>query len=179
MRIGIAGAQSVGKTTLLNALRSEKFFKAYDVCDEVTRRVKSYGISINEEGTNVTQRLVMNEHIVNVFMHDKMLTDRTAIDGLVYTLYLHKRGKIDESTLSYVKNIFKKLIDSYNYIFYIEPEFDIVDDGTRSTDIKFRDEIVELFEHVIQKYKINVIKIKGSVRDRVDTVLNVLENNNV
>ena len=94
MRIGITGAQSVGKTTLLNALRSEKLFKDYVVCDEVTRRVKSYGLPINEEGTDITQRLIMNEHIVNVYMHDNMLTDRTALDGLVYSTYLYKQNKI-------------------------------------------------------------------------------------
>ena len=118
MRIGITGAQSVGKTTLLNALRSEKFFKDYAICDEVTRRVRSYGIPINEDGNSITQRLIMNEHIVNIFMHDKMLTDRTALDGLVYTLYLHKRGKIDAKTLQYVDEVFKKLIKSYTHIFY-------------------------------------------------------------
>ena len=48
MRIGITGAQSVGKTTLLNALRSEKLFDDYTICDEVTRRVKSYGLPIIE-----------------------------------------------------------------------------------------------------------------------------------
>jgi hypothetical protein len=45
---GISGAQSVGKTTLLNALRSEPTFKDYSICDEVTRRVKSYGLLIND-----------------------------------------------------------------------------------------------------------------------------------
>jgi len=80
MRIGITGAQSVGKTTLLNALRSEKLFKDYAICDEVTRRVKSYGLPINEGGTDTTQRLIMNEHIYNAFMHEDMLTDRTALD---------------------------------------------------------------------------------------------------
>ena len=37
MRIGITGAQSVGKTTLLNALRSEKLFSEnnFVICDEV------------------------------------------------------------------------------------------------------------------------------------------------
>lgn len=175
MRIGITGAQSVGKTTLLNALRSEKFFKDYAICDEVTRRVRSYGIPINEEGTGVTQRLIMNEHIVNIFMHDKMLTDRTAIDGLVYTLYLHKKGKVDNKTLQYVDTVFKKLINQYSYIFYIEPEFDIVDDGERSISKEFRDEIVELFDSVIVKNKINVTRIKGSVRNRVDMVIGILE----
>lgn len=175
MRIGITGAQSVGKTTLLNALRSEKFFKEYSVCDEVTRRVRSYGIPINEGGTNITQRLIMNEHIVNVFMHEKMLTDRTAIDGLVYTLYLHKRDKIDAKTIIYVDSVFKKLISRYDFIFYIEPEFEIVDDGERSISKEFRDEIVELFESVITRNKIPVVRIKGSVRDRVQSVVDILE----
>ena len=109
MRIGITGAQSVGKTTLLNALRSEKLFKDYVICDEVTRRVKSYGLPINEEGTDVTQRLIMNEHIVNVFMHGNMLTDRTALDGLVYSTYLYKNNQIAVSTMKYAREVFHKV----------------------------------------------------------------------
>jgi len=175
MRIGITGAQSVGKTTLLNALRSEKFFKNYAICDEVTRRVRSYGIPINEDGTGITQRLIMNEHIVNIFMNDKMLTDRTALDGLVYTLYLHKKGKIDPKTLLYVDSVFKKVINCYDHLFYIEPEFDIVDDGERSINPLFRDEIVEYFDSVITKNKLSVTRIKGSVRNRVDTIIGILE----
>lgn len=175
MRIGITGAQSVGKTTLLNALRSEKFFKDYAICNEVTRRVRSYGIPINEDGTSVTQRLIMNEHIVNIFMYDKMLTDRTSLDGLVYTLYLYKKGQIDSGTLTYVNDVFNKTIQSYDTIFYIEPEFDIVDDGERSVSKEFRDEIVELFESVIKRNHLKVTRVKGSVRDRVNMIIGILE----
>jgi GTPase SAR1 family protein len=147
MKIGITGAQSVGKTTLLNALRSEKLFKDYVICDEVTRRVKSYGLPINEEGTDITQRLIMNEHIVNVFMYGNMLTDRTALDGLVYSAYLYNKNQISANTLKYVREVFNKVWHSYDYVFYIEPEFEIVDDGVRSINKQFRDEIAELFEY--------------------------------
>jgi nicotinamide riboside kinase len=175
MRIGITGAQSVGKTTLLNALRSEKWFKDFIICDEVTRRVKSYGLPINEDGTDNTQHLIMNEHIVNVFMHDNMLTDRTALDGLVYSTYLYKNNKISSNTLKYVKDVFKKVWNSYDYVFYIEPEFEIVDDGVRSIDKQFRDEIAELFEITIDKEKLSIHRVKGSVRDRVNTIIDFLE----
>ena len=175
MKIGITGAQSVGKTTLLNALRSEKLFKDYVICDEVTRRVKGYGLPINEEGTDNTQRLIMNEHIVNVFMYGNMLTDRTALDGLVYSTYLYKNNKINTNTMTYVKEVFNKVWGSYDFVFYIEPEFEIVDDGVRSTNKQFRDEIAELFEATIEKEKLNMLRVKGSVRNRVNTIIDHLE----
>lgn len=175
MKIGITGAQSVGKTTLLNALRSEKHFTGYTVCDEVTRRVKSYGLPINEEGTDVTQRLIMNEHIYNVFMFDKMITDRTALDGLVYSTYLYKHNQISISTMRHVKEVFHKVWDKYDHVFYIEPEFDIVDDGTRSIDVQFRDEIADLFESTIEKEKLSMFRVNGSVRNRVNTIIDYLE----
>lgn len=175
MKVGIAGAQSVGKTTLLNALRSEKFLKNFTICDEVTRRVRSYGLPINENGTDTTQRLIMQEHVFNIFMYEDMITDRTALDGLVYSSYLLKKNKIDANTMKFVRNVFNKTISKYDYLFYIAPEFEIVDDGERSIDVSFRDEVVELFEQMIQKEKLPVIRIKGSVRERVITIINILE----
>lgn len=175
MKLGISGAQSVGKTTLLNALRSEKGLLGFTICDEVTRRVKGYGLPINEDGNDATQNLIMQEHIVNVFMYENIITDRTALDGLVYTSYLHRRGKVSVDTLIKTRNIFNKVWPKYDYVFYIEPEFDLIDDGIRSADIKFRDEIADLFEMVIDKEKLTVTRIKGSVRDRVTTIINILE----
>ena len=175
MKIGITGAQSVGKTTLLNALRSEKLFKDYVICDEVTRRVKSYGLPINEEGTDITQRLIMNEHIVNVFMYGTMLTARTALDGLVYSTDLFKNNKINNTTMKYVKDVFNKVWHSYDYVFYIEPEFEIVDDGVRSINKQFRDEIADLFEATIEKEKLSMLRVKGSVRNRVNIIIDHLE----
>jgi nicotinamide riboside kinase len=78
-------------------------------------------------------------------------------------------------TLIRAKSIFNKVWPKYNHIFYIEPEFDLIDDGVRSLDLKFRDEIADLFEMVIDKEKLSVTRIKGSVRDRVTTIINILE----
>lgn len=171
MRIGISGAQSVGKTTLLNALRSEKVFGDYAICNEVTRRVQSYGLTINEGGNDTTQRLIMQEHIVNLFMHNNMITDRTSLDGLVYTKYLHTQKQVSESTLEFAREVFLRTIGSYDLMFYIPPEFDIEDDGTRSIDKSFRDSIVRQFEHTIKTDDIQVIYLTGSVRERTQKVL--------
>jgi len=175
MRIGITGAQSVGKTTLLNALRSERMFKDYSICNEVTRRVKSYGLPINEAGSDSTQKLIMNEHIVNIFMNDNMLTDRTSLDGLVYSQYLLSKGSIHLTTMDYVKDVFDKTWPLYDHVFYIEPEFDIVHDGVRSIDVGFRDDIARLFETVIEQEKLSMSRVSGSVRERVDQIINKLK----
>ncbi len=175
MRIAITGAQSVGKTTLLNALRSEVLFKDYAICDEATRRVKSYGLPINEDGNDITQRLIMNEHIVNAFLYPDSLADRIALDGLVYTTYLYKHAKVNQLTLQYANQVFDKLWPLYNFVFYIEPEFDVIDDGTRSIDVNFRDEIVDIFNTTIDKKKLSLFPVKGSVRNRVSTIMDILE----
>ncbi len=171
MRIGIAGAQSVGKTTLLNALRSEKMFRDMKVCNEVTRRVMSYGLPINEQGTDVTQKLIMQEHIVNVFMYNNFITDRTAFDGIVYTKYLHENGKVNDETMTFATDVFVKLIPKYDILFYIAPEFEIQNDGIRSIDVNFRNRIVQIFDEYLDTYKISVTRLSGSVRERVEQAI--------
>ena len=120
----------------------------------------------------------MQEHIVNYFLHDKMICDRSALDGIVYSEYLFGGQKITWYAWNYADEIYKKLASKYDLIFYIPPEFEIEDDGVRSVDIKFRDEIVTLFERKIGLLKeegIEVIYVSGSVRERVEQVLNKIE----
>ena len=171
MKIAISGAQSVGKTTLLNALRSEDYFKDYKFCLEVTRRVQSYGLLINENGNDTTQQLILQEHIVNWFMHDNSVFDRCILDGLVYTHYLAENKKISQKTYDLAEQTFDRLIGKYDLIFYIPPEFPIEDDGIRSINTFFRDRIVTLFDMYIKDKQINTVHLTGSVRERVNTVL--------
>ena len=83
---------------------------------------------------------------------------------------MSRKGKVQEWVLQYADNVFKMLISRYDYIFYLVPEFDIEDDGVRSTDIDFRNEIVELFEKYIKAIDIPVIKLTGTVEQRLNKI---------
>lgn len=176
MRIGISGAQSVGKTTLLNALRSEKCFWGYNIRNEVTRKVRALGLDINENGSDITQELIMKEHIYNLVMFNCMITDRTSLDGVVYTKWLHDQGKVTEDCYIDTINIFKKTIDMYDYLFYIAPEFPIENDGVRSVSERWQQEIVDIFEDFILEFNLSkkVVRVSGSVRERVNTILKTI-----
>ena len=178
MKIGIAGTHSVGKTTLLNALRSESCFKDFAICDEVTRQVRALGLSINESGNDNTQRIIMLKHIENLMLHDNMITDRTALDCLVYSRYLWGKNNITDETFSIIHKLFLKIWSMYDLVFFIEPEFDLVPDGVRSVDEDFRNVVHKEFVNTIAElklYKDNVHYLKGSVVSRVQQVMSVYE----
>ncbi len=117
----------------------------------------------------------MQEHIVNAFMYDNMIADRCALDGLVYSHYLAENKKITEKTYQFAESVFHKLMPEYDLVFYIPPEFEIEDDGTRSINKFFRDRIVTLFDSYIKEEQLITVYLQGSVRERVDTVLKYIK----
>jgi len=176
MRIAFTGAQSTGKTTLLEAIKqNEEFRYKYEFIDEITRRMIKKGLKINEAGGNTTQLLIMNEHIKNLLYED-VIMDRCMLDGLVYTDWLHWEGKVKTWVYEYAKNVFDHYINRYDFIFYLKPEFDIVDDGVRSVDIKFRNEIVERFERYVKHVQVPVIILSGTVEQRLEQFYNTINN---
>lgn len=176
MKIAFTGAQSTGKTTLLEAIKqNEKFRYKYEFIDEITRRMIKKGLKINEAGSDTTQLLIMNEHVKNTLYTDAIM-DRCALDGVVYTNWLYKKGNVSEWVYQYAENVFKKYISRYDYIFYLTPEFHIVDDGVRSIDTAFRDEIVDLFEYYVNTFSVPVIKLTGSVEERLEKFYNIINN---
>ena len=65
MIVSFTGAQSTGKTTLLNELKKWKELEGYVFIDEITRNVSKLGMNINEKGDDATQTAIMNAHIEN------------------------------------------------------------------------------------------------------------------
>lgn len=172
------GAQSTGKTTLLKKVKTLYPYR-FDYVDEVTRRIKRFGVPINNEAKNynLTQSLIINDHLVNytkVFEESDdsvrdLLLDRCIVDGYIYTKYFYRHGKVSYKIFEFAEYWYKELTPKYDVIFYTNPgDVKLVDDGERSIDAKFREEIIDLYEtEFLDKYD-NICILKGSVEDRLE-----------
>jgi|TARA_R110000851_G_scaffold176256_1_gene322855 dephospho-CoA kinase len=182
MIISFTGAQSTGKTTLLNLIRDKNY--DFNYVDEVTRRIKrEYNLPINESGGDITQSMIMADHIANVYKkgdHDVTVLDRCAVDGVVYTQWLYNNGQVKKATLDHAKLIFEMLIEEYDAIFITSPvDVELVDDGERSTNIEFREDIQSLFDMYIGHLMVdnkdeNVFVVAGTVEERMNYIQKVL-----
>ena len=186
MIISFTGAQSTGKSTLLNKCK-EEFGDKFEYFPEITRQLRhTCKVNINEKGDNLTQFLIIAKHIENTLIaqaaEKPSIFDRCILDGLVYTMYLHfEKNQVDELTLGLAIKVFNEYIRKVDVIFYTDPkDVPLVKDGERSVDIMFRDKIVNFFEWAIQEYKIdNVVKLSGSVEQRMKTIKETLKNKGI
>ncbi len=181
MIVSFTGAQSTGKTTLLNILKEKN--KDIKFVDEVTRRIKrDYNLPINEDGNNLTQFMIMADHISNMYRKydgELVILDRCVVDGLVYTQWLFANRKVNSAMNDIAIDIYNSLYDKYDIIFYTDPaDVELVDDGERSADKKFRDDIINSFEHRIKELN-NVVVLSGTVAERLDTVKKTFEKYNL
>ena len=181
MRISFTGAQSTGKTTLLRECCNHPYFRKYHCVKEVTRKVaRERGVDINEAGDDVTQLFILNEHLHNHHVKGDALLDRCIVDGWVYTDYLNNMGKVSCWVQQYAHEMYKLLIPKLDIIFYTDPgDVPVVDDGERSVDTQFRDDIIELFEICMKRLQqydtLEVVRLTGDVRTRMDTIFETIK----
>lgn len=179
MLVAFSGVQGVGKSTLVGMMKKDRQFCNYLFCDEIVRKLAASGVSINENGDDETQRRVMQSHLDNLSKRfnasiSGIVVDRCILDGFVYSKYLFDNGKITADTFQLAYNSFRNHYHLYDAIFYMKPEFDLVPDGVRSENKKFRDDISKIFDSVVKKYDIDVCLLTGSVEERYTSVLNKL-----
>ena len=189
MIFSFTGAQSTGKTTLLNRLHEKNGEYPFEFVPEVTRLVMhDYEMPINEHGDDLTQLLIMTEHVRNVFKHradriirgTHMIFDRCALDGIVYSVWLLKNLKISRACYNACELIYKRLQDKYDVIFYTSPDdVKLVDDGERSINERFRTDILELFDLYMHRYNGKIVVLKGSVEERLETIKSTLAKHDI
>lgn len=164
----LTGAHSTGKSTLMDALRT---IPGYEFSESVTR---TSGAILNQDGDEdgqlkILQAIIDYENNNGVYTKDFIL-DRSFIDFLAYTMYLHRRNKISPDTLQVITDEFLKRIPYYKQIFYLPIEFDIELDGVRSDNKSFQREIDEIIRSILIDWQLPFIPLHGSIDERASTV---------
>ena len=173
MKIGLCGTMSVGKTTLVNALKELEQFKDYNFATERSQYLRDLGIPLNTDSTLKGQTVFLAERCAEL-IYDNIITDRTIIDVMAFTSSARSISENDKENFEeYAVNFLK----DYDYIFYVSPEgIDIEDNGVRETNEHYRDVIDFSINSLLHRYshRIKYIKeIKGSTEDRISQILAV------
>ena len=186
MICSFTGAQSTGKTTLLKALYEKNGSYPFEFVPEVTRLVsREYDMPINESGGDLTQMLIMTEHVRNVYKNKAdhlirgvhQIFDRCALDGIVYSLWLLDNNKISRRCYDACELVWRNLKDKYDIIFYTSPkDVKLTDDGERSVDRGFRNQIINIFNIYFERGDIDseIVMLEGSVEERLETIKSTL-----
>ena len=171
MIIGLCGTMSVGKTTLVKALKNTSEFNMYNFSTERSKYLNDLGIPLNTDSTLKGQTVFLAERCAEL-MNNNIITDRTVIDVMAFTLNAKSIGHQDKDIF---ENYAKEFIREYDYIFYISPYgIPIENNGVRETDEHYRDIIDFTITTLIKRYSHmanRIEKISGSTEERIEQIL--------
>ena len=174
MKIGLCGTMSVGKTTLVNALKETEQFKDYTFRTERSKYLMEQGIPLNTDSTLKGQTVFLAERAIEL-MQENIITDRTVLDVMAFTSNAKSINHQDKEAF---ETYAKELLGDYDYIFYISPYgIPIEDNGVRETNEHYRDLIDFTINTYLKRYghrAKNVFEIKGSTQERIRLISNYI-----
>lgn len=172
MKIGLTGTVSVGKTTLVNALKELEQFKGYEIATERSKYLRDQGIALNTDSTLKGQIVFAAERALEL-MKPNIITDRTIYDVIAFTLRAKSISKFEKRYFFY---LMLDLRNEYDVVIYVSPEgVDIENNGVRETNADYRTEIDEIIRELLKAYPPKkLIEIKGSTEERINTITSQL-----
>ena len=171
MRIGFCGTMSVGKTTLVNALKELPEFKNYKFRTERSKYLMEMGIPLNTDST-LKGQLVFSAERAAELMQENIITDRTVVDVMAFAKL---STSMTEGEKFYLGATIQPLMNEYDILFYVSPEgVEIEDNGVRETDADYRMAIDKEIKSIIGMHRSSTPTIKGSVKERIEQVKNTI-----
>jgi GTPase SAR1 family protein len=174
MKIGLCGTMSVGKTTLVNALKELDYFKGYNFRTERSKELMAQGIPLNTDSTLKGQCVFLAER-AGELMQDNIITDRTVIDVMAFANCSDSMNIFDKDDF---ETLASHLVREYDYIFYVSPVgVEIEDNGVRETNATYRQTIDNMIVKLSTKYNHRIKKLytlEGSTEDRIHQMVNYI-----
>ena len=177
MKIGFTGTMSIGKTTLVNALKELPEFADYNFATERSKYLRDLGIPLNTDSTLKGQLIFLAER-ASELLHENMITDRTVIDVMAFS---HLSTTIPFFISADLNKAVSELIRDYDYIFYVSPEgVELEDNGVRVVDSKYRIKLDKTIKKLLEQHKskLNTIKgyseLSGTTEERIQKIKQVM-----
>jgi len=169
MKIAIDGAESTGKTSLLDGL-DRKAYQGYTFISEVGSKIACslYGVSSPSDW----ESLFANSDRYYRFCRDILSAQQTAernsqenyfIDSSIYRLYAYAFINGIRMDASLLKSFY------YDIVFFCPIEFDPIEDGFRTTSL--RAQVDSTLRSLLDEYhKGEIIYLTGSLSKRLKSI---------
>ena len=175
MKIGFCGTVSVGKTTLVNALKELPEFAGYEFRTERSKYLRDLGIPLNTDSTLKGQIIFFAERSSELFS-ENIITDRTIIDVMAFT---RLAKSIPYFMADALNDAVSHLIREYDYIFYVSPEgVELEDNGVRTIDVQYRKEIDKEIQTLILRHRPkfrSYAVLSGTTEERIEKIKQVID----
>ena len=179
MKIGLCGTMSVGKTTLVNALKKESEFKNYTFRTERSKYLNSMGIPLNTDSTLKGQLVFASERAAEL-MQENIITDRTIIDVMAFCELSKSMSKAEKD---HINGVLWHLIKEYDIIFHIDDlSIPIEDNGVRETNKDYRLSIHQKISSILGMYRYmpgKVVTLSGTTKERINKIKDTLDMYNI
>lgn len=155
MIISISGTHCTGKSTLVEALKKHPVFKDAVFLKSSGRALakENSRIKVNEDGDFFTQFYQMTRDCYQLLeAMDKPLVvcDRSYIDTLVYSQYLHEKGKVSLYQMDLLRgmSLMMQAMVHFDKVFLLRPSFELQAEENRSMSKDFQKDIYDMFDEL-------------------------------
>lgn len=158
MKIAVVGSQNTGKTTYISDF--VKKWSMYKTPEKTYRDIiKEKNLSINENGTEESQKIILDalvDQAIEYSKKDFVILDRSVLDNLAYTSWLNLYEKVSDKFLDQTRLIVRETLKLYDILFFLPltkfSNIEIKEDGLRSIDPVYRQEIDTIFKAFQESY---------------------------